>query len=629
MNDSWKFLIEFFNSDKSIVDVINKALKSDKRVRNTNVDVFLSDIRSLLPNGNQESTYLDFLKVVTPKDFLGKIEKDEVLEITENRFLGIDMAIGPYFALFALDIYTEWFLYDKEYIEKWIDDNNFDMSKISDYFSNAEGEEAFLYPLMILLIVLRREYNDSLKDIYTKSKVEILKDIYIRRKIEILRETRRPFLSVIYSIYNQFDFANADIKEEIQKYATEDHVILPTFHPLIIKNIIGNSDRYSWLFKELNSQDVRKEQYSDTEDEFDKKEDGVKRLLIDYLFPYTKIRENDYFIIDDTKPSYLINKIYISLNKSKEYENICFKYQIDWSNIPDESFDYIQILANKKEDDSRIWSLSNKLKDDGVFLLVKTKEEYEIDEIIKREFSYFRHDLGNMRNICTMDFDIDYLNSDLDDAKLILDTLSSNDNGCTSDCLQKIRRIIYRSKENAQKIEFSNSIIKSYINAAGNSEKIDRKVDIPLKEYLEDFQKYFSSKKLKVSIEVKDDTHIQYCKWVLTLIILTVFENAERHGFCKKDDGNSEIRISVDETESNYILKICNNGEPIMIELVDYITRGIFRGATGHTGIGGFQIYRYAKMQGGDLKVVSCYHKSKVYSPIAKWNTEIHLIIRK
>ena len=442
MNDSWKFLIEFFNSDKSIVDVINKALalKSDKRVRNTNVDVFLSDIRSLLPNGNQVTTYMDFLKYVTPETTWEKVKDDEDLVIAENGFFSIiivlwniDMAIRPYFALFALDIYTEWFLFDKEYIEIWKDDNNFDMSKISDYFSNAEGEEAFLYPLMILLIVLRREYNDSLKDIYTKSKVEILKDIYIRRKIEILRETRRPFLSVIYSIYNQFDFANADIKEEIQKYATEDHVILPTFHPLIIKNIIGNSGRYSWLFKELNSQEVRKKQYSDTEDEFDKKEDGVKRLLIDYLFPYTKIRENDYFIIDDTKPSYLINKIYISLNKSKEYENICFKYQIDWSNIPDESFDYIQILANKKEDDSRIWSLSNKLKDDGVFLLVKTKEEYEIDEIIKREFSYFRHDLGNMRNICTMDFDIDYLNSDLDDAKLILDTLSSNDNGCTID----------------------------------------------------------------------------------------------------------------------------------------------------------------------------------------------------
>ncbi len=636
MNDSWKFLIEFFNSDKSIVDVINKALalKSDKRVRNTNVDVFLSDIRNLLPNGNQETAYKDFLNFVTSKDILKKIEKDEDLEISENRFLGIDMAIGPYFALFALNIYTEWFLYDKEYIEKWKDDNNFDMSRISDYFLKAKGEKALLYPLMILLIVLRREYNDSQKNIYTKRKVEILKDIYIQRKIEILREkTIRPYLSIIYSIYNQFDFANTDIKEEIKKDINESHIKLTTFHPLIINNIISNSDRYFWLFDELNNQDEKKEQYEWVEEKL-KKLDSVKknskRLLVDYLCLYTKIRENDYFIIDDTKPLYLINKIYISLNKGKEYKNVCFKYQADWSNIPDESFDYIQILPTPKSpkenyrEEYRVDSLRNKLKKDGEFLVVQTEDEYKREQILKEEFSNFRHDLQTVMN----DYAIQALKKNLG---LAIDGINKLFIGNNYPIIKEIQEKLIDAQETAYNIENTYNVVNSYIQAAGNpSVKNGNKDKIYLKKFLEDFIKYESKrdKRYILSFEnmvLQGHETIKYYKWTLIVILKTIIDNAIKHGFC--DDykcENPEIRIIVEEIKDNYILRICNNGKAINIPTSEYITRGLFKGITGHTGLGGYQIYRYAKMQGGDVEV----HSIEDETP-SDWNTEIHLIIKK
>jgi two-component sensor histidine kinase len=616
--ESWKFLIEFFNSDKSIVDIINKALalKSDKRVRNTSVEDFLSDIRNLLPNGNQETAYKDFLYFVTSKDILKKIEKDEDLEISENRFLGIDMAIGPYFALFALNIYTEWFLYDKEYIEKWKDDNNFDMSRISDYFFKAKGEKALLYPLMILLIVLRREYNGSLKDIYTK------------RKVEILKTTSKPLFSVIYSIYNQFDFANTDIKEEIKKDINESHIKLTTFHPLIINNIISDSDRYFWLFDELNNQDEKKEQYEWVEEKL-KKLDSVKknskRLLVDYLCLYTKIRENDYFIIDDTKPLYLINKIYISLNKGKEYKNVCFKYQADWSNIPDESFDYIQILPTPKSpkenyrEEYRVDSLRNKLKKDGEFLVVQTEDEYKREQILKEEFSNFRHDLGPVLN----DYAIKKLKEELNLAVNNIKKLTTS-NFNTS--ILELQEKLTKCQEKIDKIAYTYHIVSSYIQAAGQpSIRKGNKDKIYFKNFLEDFvkQESTSDKRYILSLDntiLQGNEIIKYFKWTLIVILKTIIDNAVKHGFCDEFKCEKpEIRIIVEESKENYILRICNNGKPININTAEYTTYGFFKGITGHTGLGGYQIYRYAKMHGGDVEV----HSSK------DWKTEIHLIIKK
>jgi sensor histidine kinase regulating citrate/malate metabolism len=67
------------------------------------------------------------------------------------------------------------------------------------------------------------------------------------------------------------------------------------------------------------------------------------------------------------------------------------------------------------------------------------------------------------------------------------------------------------------------------------------------------------------------------------------------------------------------LLKICNNGRPIDKTNEDYRTRGVFSGTTGHTGLGGYQISKYAEILGGYVEL-----------PQEKeWNTEIHLYIKK
>lgn len=634
MNESWKFLREFFNSDKSIADVFNKALalKSNKYVRNTNVDVFLSDIRSLLPNGNQETTYTDFLKFVTPKDILGKIEDDEDLVITENRFLGInkDMEIGPYFALYALGINTKWFLYDKEYIEKWKDEKKLDgyMNEISDYLSKAEGVASFLYPFMILLIVLRREYNDAQKDIYTRKKREIL---------DPFNNNPKTLLSILYGVYNQYIFADKNIITDIKKECKIQNIPLLTFHPLITANILSNRNSYDWIFTELNNVrfglkelfDKEKENkilYKETEEENNEELNGKSRLVIHYLFPDTEIRDNDLFVIDNNPNDDFIrivslnNRIYLSIRKGE----FCCITDGEYSNIPKKAFDYIQIseyqYSTSIDRNNRQWALlRNKLKPEGEFLLVRTAEEYKKEQILKEEFSNFRHDLQTVMN----DYAIKNLKDELSLAVNSIHKLTQENSNTT---IIEIQDRLIKCQEKIDKIAYSYHIVNSYILSAGcPSIRKGNKDKIYLKKFLEDFVKYESilDKRYILSLDntiLQGDEVIKYFKWTLIVILKTIIDNAVKHGFCNDYKCEEpEIRIIVEGTKVNYILRICNNGKPIDVTTEEYTTCGLFKGITGHTGLGGYQIYRYAQMHGGDVEV----HSSK------DWKTEIHLIIKK
>ena len=111
-----------------------------------------------------------------------------------------------------------------------------------------------------------------------------------------------------------------------------------------------------------------------------------------------------------------------------------------------------------------------------------------------------------------------------------------------------------------------------------------------------------------------------YNEYTLHVILNTIIDNAKKHGFEEKSIDKPEIHIEASLNGGYVLLKICNNGTPIEITTEEYRTRGVFSGITGHTGIGGYQISKYAELQGGYVEIPLPQKK--------EWNTEIHLYIK-
>jgi sensor histidine kinase regulating citrate/malate metabolism len=118
---------------------------------------------------------------------------------------------------------------------------------------------------------------------------------------------------------------------------------------------------------------------------------------------------------------------------------------------------------------------------------------------------------------------------------------------------------------------------------------------------------------------IDEECSFTHNETILKNILNSIIENAYRHGFVGYECASPTIHFNVIEETEQIVMKICNNGKPINTTTEDYRTNGVFNGATGNTGIGGFQISRWANQYGGDVMV----GKSD------KWNTEIHLFIKK
>ena len=175
-------------------------------------------------------------------------------------------------------------------------------------------------------------------------------------------------------------------------------------------------------------------------------------------------------------------------------------------------------------------------------------------------------------------------------------------------------------KQALNDIEYTHNTLCSYIRMAGGPET-SNKEPIKLCEFLDYCQRFVGLNTGKITVIIDDSSidpnyTIYYNTALLMVIINSIVDNAISHGFT--DDYRCEsptIKFILVDKEEYLLLKICNNGKPIDIKDEDFKTRGVFAGATGHTGLGGYQINRYAKSQGGYVELPS--HKD--------WNTEIHL----
>ena len=147
---------------------------------------------------------------------------------------------------------------------------------------------------------------------------------------------------------------------------------------------------------------------------------------------------------------------------------------------------------------------------------------------------------------------------------------------------------------------------------------------IAVHEFLSGYIKILDLNKKRVNISadlsgIDRNLVISYNRATLHVILNTIIDNAIKHGFSNYECENPMIKLIAEIKGDYLLLNICNNGSPITISNEEYKTRGVFKGETGHTGIGGYQISRYAELQGGYVEIPK----------IKKWNTEIHLYIKK
>ena len=128
---------------------------------------------------------------------------------------------------------------------------------------------------------------------------------------------------------------------------------------------------------------------------------------------------------------------------------------------------------------------------------------------------------------------------------------------------------------------------------------------------------------LNYDSRVLDDTTFCIDKGMMRVLFDTVLDNAYRHGFNKKSSVNNRVVISSScamMNDQEYILiTIANNGSPLAndFSLKKYVSRGVYLGNSGRTGLGGNHIFSIVKRHNGYLNVSSS----------AAWSVIIELLI--
>ena len=183
-----------------------------------------------------------------------------------------------------------------------------------------------------------------------------------------------------------------------------------------------------------------------------------------------------------------------------------------------------------------------------------------------------------------------------------------------------------RCIDQADFLEDSYSTLCDYINIAGVDE-FKKEDDVELGIFLKDYIKHatLNAKRAELSLappNVDKEYTIKSSKVILKVILNSIVDNAYKHGFA--DDYHCvspKIKFVLQESGDYVLLKICNNGKTIKVGEDEYKTKGVFRGPTGHTGLGGYQISKYAEQLGGYVKIPKEEER--------EWNTEIHLYLKK
>ena len=187
---------------------------------------------------------------------------------------------------------------------------------------------------------------------------------------------------------------------------------------------------------------------------------------------------------------------------------------------------------------------------------------------------------------------------------------------------------INKCQEIKANIQFTFAVTNSYIILAGKTTFEDftnSSEQINVVEFLEDFKlRSMSVETIPITLDYSRISHkatIRHHKGAFIICLRSIIDNAEKHGFSGTDIKEPKIHIDATEQGEFILLKICNNGLPIEMTTEEFVTRGVFKGISGHTGIGGYRIGLIAQLQGGKVEIPPKDSRT--------WPTEIHIYLKK
>ena len=687
-DNSWVFLEDFYDQDSDIVELCNAALGIRSRISldGSSKQAFFKSLFSTLDR--QQKTYADFVDFVTPEsEFAENTNKyDEYIYKLENTFLDSvwikilshseasplisnranQYITKPYLILLSMGIYRDWFLFggSSKYflvenannwapLQKRLQSGYRSWNSLWHFIRKPSNLKSILtqtkvlsveqlYPLVVLLIVLRREWKDSQSKAYMEEKLNSLAKS---------KTTMKERLAILHALYNKYPEADKDLKKKLEEELGTSMISNIHFHPVVAKNIITNQC-YDYLYE--------------SEEMAAKFSQDAKKIISEYLASESEYKESE------RKGS---REVYREPRAG-------------------EKFDYIQLYPHKNERGYAM--VYNEFREPGgEFWIVRPLEEQKLKSRLNVEFSTFRHGIPTKTGVSIIDTlkirlqktvnITDLLSSLLEHARRFLknsDKIIGQEYACVLATADKMKENIFpelgmnasivmvaihrqrvivdgflegeeldnEKKGKLQKnvdvvqryvndmlhtsitkyqqdldfIDWKFKNVIGYVNMAGVDNIDGKKLEpIVLRDLIEMLIKDIEEPNINFSIGKTLDRSwiVNYNSSALMTMLYSIVKNAKDHGFgsdykcehptihfdvCLKDDGF-------------LVLKVCNNGKPIDMRTEDYVTRGVFGRETGHTGIGGYQTNRFAEMLGG---------KVKVYSETKEWNTEIHLYIK-
>lgn len=192
-----------------------------------------------------------------------------------------------------------------------------------------------------------------------------------------------------------------------------------------------------------------------------------------------------------------------------------------------------------------------------------------------------------------------------------------------ADLPQDIKESLYALNDNFEYMKRFISTVGADFTASSIS-KVEVGVNEFINSYLQSWGNFGNiAFTLNYDSRVMDDTTFCIDKGMMRVLFDTVLDNAYRHGFNKQTSLNNRVVVSsscsIMNDQEYVLITIANNGSPLAkdFSLKKYVSRGVYVGNSGRTGLGGNHIYSIVKRHNGYLNVSSS----------AAWSVIIELLI--
>lgn len=405
VDHSWQFLEELWNEDVRIL--INETLEISSKIQlpvdvnpkdaiktlsllfygdNSNsisYDSFIVDLliaEKVLSKNNNEVQSLDKNEeryiIYIWREILSRLSPKKQQKLVNDKN---DYSIRLYEIIKMMGVYRPWFTIKEEKLSSInIVSNDRCLPEIKKWLNGRFGERHFLdgiltklhpqkinarrlMPLAVLLILLRKEYQIENIDGYLKMRLE--------------KSDKESYKKIICGLYKHIDKPEDDIIQEIQNGGVVD------FHPKVAKKLCQDNKAfdilYQWYSETLILPEYRKE-LSNSESILQNLNCNI--LKTDYTFPYSKVRNNVYFVKKEGEDSVLIDKIYLSISlKDCDYHEHYLSKDSLTSKI------LFDVIVVREEKDTIRWQ--HYLSPNGKYVRIKENEiEHQLYTQYKKEF---------------------------------------------------------------------------------------------------------------------------------------------------------------------------------------------------------------------------------------------------